>query len=585
MTEQREFTLFDYFVDSQESVGEMVGVLLADQQLDALGAGKKAFAYDVGAELKGARKHLAALMKFSPEWYEALELDPTHAFEAICKDELLGEFTADMLRDRGFTSEAAYAVKMMWDRVAQRPEDDSKQREYFIQAIEELQKIFAAAYTEELFKNVYGQLKDDVLKAYWSYYPSKLEKEPELINFRFWLALGDRFKYTFSSFGKRGKEPGYIQLFRRAFLSDEGKDWKWAQPKSRSAVQKANSERWERRVPEEVVRLSKEPSGVNKPEDLLGHYGYRGVQFGNYVDDAAGRYHVLCSGNAHADLARILSLPRQSISLYGALGIAFGARGSGAAAAHFEPATNVMALTKHRGGGALCHEWAHALDYNLYSYSYGFTNGKRAPLSGNTAGNHLPRSVRQAFERLMKAIKEGNGFIRVAVPDPLPSPTGRYKNGVLRNLERNEYDLNRALIALKGTYRLSAKQWNDVAITYCHRLNDEGKEVPKEFFVPTDSSAYYLDAKERGAYWRRDHELFARAFEAWIEDELVERGMTNSYLVSGTRYGGPYPEGAERETINEAFRAWWRDLLDSGILQDEQLWKGNSSLLIYKTEG
>lgn len=573
MAEQREFTLFDYFADTEDGIAEIANVLQSYQEPAAV-AGKRSFAYDVGAELKGARKHLALLTKFSTEWYAELELDPSQAFEAICKDELLGEFPPALLRDLGYTSEAAYAVKMMWDRVSQRPEDDPKHREYFVHAIEQLKLVFAEAFTEEQFRCAYDQLREQFIKGYWSMNTRELEKDPELMNFRFWLSLGSRFKYTFSSFGKRGKEPGFHQLFQKAFVSDEGKRWQWAEPKSKAASQKnASKERWERKIPEEVVRLSQEPSGVNKPEDLLEHYGYRGAQFGKWVDDAAGRYHVLCSGNAHSDLAKVLEIPRTSLSFFGRLGIAFGARGSGSASAHYEPDQNLFNFTKHRGGGSTAHEWAHALDFNLYSLSHDFMNGKRAPLSGNSPGDQLPRSVFRAFERLMKALKEGDGLLEVKVPEPIPQTSGRYKTGVLRSLERNDYDITEALAALKGKYRLSAKQWNEVGFTYCQMLHDEGREVPLAFFVPTDSTAYYLDAKSRGAYWRRDHELFARAFEAWIEDELAERGLTNSYLVCGTRFGGPYPQGVERETINDAFRSWWRVLLDTGILQDEQLWK------------
>ncbi|MFC5447037.1 LPD1 domain-containing protein [Paenibacillus aestuarii] len=107
-------------------------------------------------------------------------------------------------------------------------------------------------------------------------------------------------------------------------------------------------------------------------------------------------------------------------------------------------------------------------------------------------------------------------------------------------------------------------------------LRDAKREVPKEFFITTEFSSFYLDAKARGAYWRRDYELFARAFEAWIEDELVNSGMTNTYLVCGTRLGGPYPQGEERQAINVAFRGWWRVLLESGILHDEKIWRSLS---------
>ncbi|WP_282942450.1 hypothetical protein [Paenibacillus sp. RC67] len=113
------------------------------------------------------------------------------------------------------------------------------------------------------------------------------------------------------------------------------------------STRKENIERWKRMV--QVVWLSQELSSVSKPDDLIEHYGFRGIQFGLWVEDVAGRYHVLCSGNALADLAISLDIPRKEVSLYGALGLAFGARGSGDAAAHFEPSTNVMNLTKIRG--------------------------------------------------------------------------------------------------------------------------------------------------------------------------------------------------------------------------------------------
>jgi hypothetical protein len=568
---QIEFSLFDYFADTQEGVEEMVAVL-NEATTEIPSIGRKSFAYDCGEELKGARKHLAALTKYSQEWYEVLEQDPTQAFEAICKDELLGDFRPSELRDHGFASEVAYAIKLIWDRVSQRPEDDPKQREYYIKGISELRLIFAKVHTEILFREAFSKLKEEVWKGYSSQFERRLKEDPSLVNFIFWFSLGDKFKSIFFSYGS-GKTPSYIKILTKAFLSEEGKDWKWTESKVRNSTQKENSERWERRVPEEVVRLSQEPSGVEKPDDLIEHYGYRGIQFGNWVEDAAGRYHVLCSGNAHADLATILRLPRAAISLYGSLGLAFGARGSGGASAHYEPHLNIINLTKFHGGGSLGHEWGHFLDYQLNSFSHNFANGKKAPLSGSKAGARLPYSIQSAFTKLIARIKNGNGFLRFLVPEELPRPRSGYITSVKKSLESNDYDITKALTWLKRSYSIKGKMWEDIGITFCHMLKDEGKKVPKEFFIPTDSSAFFLDAKGRGAYWRRDHELFARAFEAWIEDELFDRGMTNTYLVSGTRFGGPYPQGDERIAINQAFRDWWDVLLDSGILQDEQIWQ------------
>jgi hypothetical protein len=577
MAEQISFSLFDYFSPQQFPLEvPVINVIksISEPSKHDEEAGRKNYVYDVGEELHGARKHLAALARFSLEWQKAIEEDPSQAFQLVSKDELLNDFKLDLLPDEGFTSEAAFAIKLIWDRVCQRPEDDPKQREYFIQAIGELRLRLSVAFTEPIIREVIDTLREDIRKARYSHYPLQLVKEPDLINYRYWLSLGDRFKSIFYS-SSRHTPAGYRKIYERAFSSEEGKDWNWTQSKARStnSTKKDNIERWERKVPDEVVRLSQEPSGVSKPEDLIEQYGFRGIQFGNWVEDAAGRYHVLCCGNALADLTALLEIPRKSGSLFGALGLAFGARGSGSAVAHYEPSTNVMNITKIRGGGSFAHEWSHGLDWNLYSYSYNKTNGKRESLTGHKPGNFLPYEVVNAFKDLMKEIKEGDGRIRVTVPDPLPREEGRYITSVVSYLKRNNYDVNAALMKLKdGNYRIKPKQWEDIGIMYCNILVQEKMEVPSEFFIPTDYSSFYLDATKRGAYWRRDHELFARAFEAWIEDELIERGMTNSYLVCGTRYSGPYPQGEERESINAAFCKWWKVLNSSGILHDELLW-------------
>lgn len=572
--EQLEFSLFNYF---PATFGVTAAPAPAEPQItdiEETGASRKQYSYDVGEELKGARKHLASLLKFSPEWYSALELDPKQAFEAICKDELLGAFPVDELRELGFASEVAFVLKQIWDRVIQRPEDSAKTREHYVLATAELKHVFSGTLTQPAFETAFYALKDSVKKAYYSQSSRMVQKDPSLAEYAFWLSLGDRFKHFFLGHARR--DAGYVSVFKRAFHTDEAKDWKWTEPKSRNANKASSKARWERKIPKEVIRLSKEPSGVEKPEDLLEKYGYRGVQFGNWMEDAAGRYHVLCSGNAHADLAAILNIPRYAISFYGAMGLAFGARGSGGASAHFEPQMNVINLTKKNGGGALCHEWAHALDYNLNSYSHGFGNGKIAGLSTafGDAGPLVPQNVKYAFKRLMEKIKQGNGKLRYSVPDDLPQKKS-YRSSLINILKRCDYDISAALMDIKGSYKVKKNQWIEIGVFFCHIMKEAGREVPTEFYIPTDFSAFYLDAKERGEYWRRDHELFARAFEAWIEDELADRGMTNSYLVSGTRYVGPYPQGSERIAINEAFRWWWKELLASGILLDEEVWRRN----------
>ena len=101
------------------------------------------------------------------------------------------------------------------------------------------------------------------------------------------------------------------------------------------------------------------------PEDFSKAFGFRGVQFGNWVEAERRQADLNNAYDALLDLAEIINVPPRALSLNGSLGLAFGARGSGgkdSANAHYEPAKVVINLTKKKGAGSLAHEWFHALD-------------------------------------------------------------------------------------------------------------------------------------------------------------------------------------------------------------------------------
>lgn len=98
------------------------------------------------------------------------------------------------------------------------------------------------------------------------------------------------------------------------------------------------------------------------PEEFSDMFGFRGVQFGNWVEQKTRVADLNQAYDALVDLSKILNIPTQAISLNGTLGLAFGARGRKGAAAHYEPDQVVINLTKMQGAGSLAHEWFHALD-------------------------------------------------------------------------------------------------------------------------------------------------------------------------------------------------------------------------------
>ena len=124
--------------------------------------------------------------------------------------------------------------------------------------------------------------------------------------------------------------------------------------------------------PENATRTGTERrQGPATPEMFQDTFGFRGVEFGNWMKQDTGsleRQEVL--NNAYdglKDLAEILGVPDKALSLNGDLGLAFGARGHGlvGAKAHYEPEYGVINLTKMSGAGSLAHEWFHAFDHYL----------------------------------------------------------------------------------------------------------------------------------------------------------------------------------------------------------------------------
>ena len=129
-------------------------------------------------------------------------------------------------------------------------------------------------------------------------------------------------------------------------------------------------------------------------------FGFRGVQFGNWTNDRDRQEALNQAYDSLMDMAAFLGLSPRALSLDGELGLAFGARGSGSALAHYEPGEVVINLTKTRGAGSLGHEWFHALD-NFMSRSNGVALGMTTKGHGLDGMNP---SVRAAFESLVKVI-------------------------------------------------------------------------------------------------------------------------------------------------------------------------------------
>ena len=87
-------------------------------------------------------------------------------------------------------------------------------------------------------------------------------------------------------------------------------------------------------------------------KQLKESFGFRGIEYGNWVKGEAAKEHTHFAGMALEDLSRALGIPKKEISLNGRLALSFGGRGTGgkrAAVAHYEPLKKAINLTKEAG--------------------------------------------------------------------------------------------------------------------------------------------------------------------------------------------------------------------------------------------
>ena len=100
------------------------------------------------------------------------------------------------------------------------------------------------------------------------------------------------------------------------------------------------------------------------PETFAGALPFRGVEFGNWVTQAERASLLNAAFDGFHDLAQMLGVSVERMTLGGTLAFAFASRGTSKAMAHYEPGRQVINLTKKKGAGCMAHEWFHACDHS-----------------------------------------------------------------------------------------------------------------------------------------------------------------------------------------------------------------------------
>jgi RNA polymerase sigma factor (sigma-70 family) len=255
-------------------------------------------------------------------------------------------------------------------------------------------------------------------------------------------------------------------------------------------------------------------------------FGFRGVEFGNWVsqgENARERQGMLNQAfDALHDLAAIIGVPPRAVSLNGELGLGFGSRGKGGfAAAHYEPGTIVINLTKTKGAGTLAHEWFHALDHYFQRQrnSSGVYSGKGDYITG------LPEAY-------------------YVGPEGQRLPESRYNELMAR-----PYNASRLM---------NWKRVEGVRPAVLEAFNDLVKALDAS---PMAKRAELIDKGKSDGYWSRIIERAARAFENYTIFKMAQQGYHNDYLANVvpaedfSRDMGRYPYllDSEMKPVAEAF--------------------------------
>ena len=442
---------------------------------------------DVGEKIGGARKDLWRDRGLSVDDLSGMSGGEQSQFAT--KDNVWPKIDYAKRITDGMEPKAAALLKQIRDGIAAKPrKDDVDGRRRYVETLGMLRDMAADARTVDDVKALSNQLTSALgIQAGTTSLEGRAALE------RLWSIYRGRTNPI---------RIGWDDERRADRLLKEG--WPTPVRGARESKGKDAGETPDRPYLDELQRTGEDLRGGRNAtgEEVKDAFGFRGIEYGNYAaQDERQRLLNLAFDGLH-DLASLLGVPPKAISFNGTLGIAFGARGGGNFAAHYEPGKLVINMTKLRGGGSLAHEWAHALDHYFGELDRpdAYQGRARGATGWYTRGyakhENLRPEMAAAFDRVMAAI--------------------HYKPGTRS----------------QSSY-----------VTQAGKLSGKSGS---------------------SGYWARPTELFARAFESYVFDKIAADDRVSQYLVQGVeadrfeadRYkGNPYPTGDERKAINEAFDA------------------------------
>lgn len=315
------------------------------------------------------------------------------------------------------------------------------------------------------------------------------------------------------------------------------------------------------------------------PQTFIDVFGFRGVEFGEWLPDDE-RQLVLNHGyDALMDLADVIGFVPGQLSLGGELSLAFGARGNGGShSAHYEAGRRVVNMTRITGAGLLAHEWGHALDHVLGMGSDAhmeipsLTGWRTRLVDCRKVLAHRGDDVVNSAQSVLSAIYYRPTTRDEAIAEAedrvaaFTKSVGSHETAITNHRSKAEEAGTKTNEAWLKKVTKGMKGQQDSLEFWKRALEHETAKSEFDDFG-TKSSEYVQEAvKISGVdgYWARPNELFARAFESYVTETLKETGASSNYLVAwaDARFypeevykGNPYPSGDELARLVSRFES------------------------------
>lgn len=252
---------------------------------------------------------------------------------------------------------------------------------------------------------------------------------------------------------------------------------------------------------------------ANNIDEVVAHFQLSGIGFGNWVTTEDRSNYLNAMIIAFADLNRVLRFAGNNVGVHKHLAVTFGARGRGKALAHYEPGTQIINLTRYK----------------------------------DEIFNSEPKEVRFLGTGGVGSFAHEYGHF-------LDYFAGQYLDHDRKTLSLSGGDRTiTARIDAKGPLRFVMDELLEKII----------------WSSPGKLSPYYnrmkrTIAKEqiRSDYFIQRNEIFARAFEVFIQLELRRLNITNRFLTDRVYTNPFYLTEKEMKKLLPIFRKLISDIRD-----------------------